>query len=357
MAAGTVSPDSSTAVTLRPELARLAARDATGACPSSRAAARRRVSSSSVLRRRRSSRPRRAVASSGSPRSASAPAASGAGGAGLLGAGFGSEASGTDGDRGLAAVASIFVMTMNAVALTARQAVVRMMVFNMASSPSRRGSIRRWPALRKRRATGHEQPSSARIVGRVLDVRRSVKILFCRTPTCAAAARAGRAGVGVGAGAAERRHGRAAARLLELGGERVVGERGLRLLLAAELARGLRLHRLRGCRRRLGRHRAQLLHVGDGLQHDLASDLAARAFLLVRLRARAASSIRRWARASACRAPACPAPASPLSRRRSSRSSASASLLALAVVAEQRAQPDPSAGERSARARRPTPPA
>jgi hypothetical protein len=80
----------------------------------------------------------------------------GAGGAGLLGAGLGSEASGTDGDRGLAAVASIFVMTMNAVALTAKQAVVRMMAFNMASSPSRRGSIRRCPALRKGRATGHD---------------------------------------------------------------------------------------------------------------------------------------------------------------------------------------------------------
>src|SRR4029079_5183476 len=57
---------------------------------------------------------------------------------GLLGAGLGAVDSGFDRERRSPAVASIFVTAMSAAALTARQVVVRMIVFNMASSPRRR---------------------------------------------------------------------------------------------------------------------------------------------------------------------------------------------------------------------------
>src|SRR4051812_18309624 len=178
MAAGTVSPDSSTAVTLKPRL-RASRRASDRRLPfqlggaGNAAASALFAGGSALVPAARGAGVRLATVSFGGD---------GAGEAGFRGAVFGSDASGTDGERGFAAVASIFVMTMNAVALTARQAVVRMIVFNMASSPSRRGRLALPGASQ---ATCHENARWVRGASsaRVLDVRRSVKILFCRTPT------------------------------------------------------------------------------------------------------------------------------------------------------------------------------
>src|SRR4249920_2627404 len=107
MAAGTVSPDSSTAVTLRPRFR-----------ASRRASDRRlpfQLGSGSPVASSLFFVDADVAAGGGVFRIATVnlgAGGAGAGGAGLLGAGLGSEASGTDGDRGLAAVASIFVMTM-----------------------------------------------------------------------------------------------------------------------------------------------------------------------------------------------------------------------------------------------------
>src|SRR6266496_4925006 len=136
IAAGTGSPDSSTAVTLNPR-SRASRRASDRRLPfqlgggDNAAASSFFDGGSVVVPAARGGIVRLATVSFGG-------GGVGTGGAGLRGPGFGSDASGTDGDRGFAAVASILVMTMNAVALTARQAVVRMMVFNMGSSPSRR---------------------------------------------------------------------------------------------------------------------------------------------------------------------------------------------------------------------------
>src|SRR4029078_614698 len=112
------------------------------------------------------------------------------------------------------------------------------------------------PPSRNRRATERGPMGWARIVGSVLDGRRSVKILFYERLFAPLQRRRARAGVGVGALRLNTdtrgwRH-----RFLELGRERVV-ERGLGPLLAAR-SRRLRLNRFGG-RRLGGRRRAQLL--------------------------------------------------------------------------------------------------
>src|SRR5437764_12448664 len=132
ISAGTVSPDSSTAVTARPSLRasrrasdrRLPFQFGTGG--SAAASASFFVDGGGVVV---------AAEGGGTYRVATVNfvgGGAGAGGADLLGAGFGSDAAGTDGDRGFAALASSFVMTMKAVAVTARKALVRMMVFSMS---------------------------------------------------------------------------------------------------------------------------------------------------------------------------------------------------------------------------------